>query len=112
MNIEVVRSKYKTPKTYYELSASQVSTPRDVVSFFWDLVKQYRSVPLKNIVDFGAGDARFSLSDHFENYLGIEIDPKAIINSSSNSSRINIINDCAFNLMTLNHHGKKKLENF
>lgn len=98
MNIEVVRSKYKTPKTYYELSASQVSTPRDVVSFFWDLVKQYRTVPLKNIVDFGAGDARFSLSDHFENYLGIEIDPKAIINGSLNNSRINIINDCAFNL--------------
>ncbi|MDR7015039.1 Eco57I restriction-modification methylase domain-containing protein [Acinetobacter sp. 3657] len=102
MNIEAVRNQYKTPKTYYELSASQVSTPEDVVSFFWSLVKQYRTDPLKNIVDFGAGDARFSQSDHFEHYLGIEIDPNAIVSSFSKNTRIKIINDCAFNLKEKN----------
>lgn len=102
MSVETIKVKYKAPKTYYELSASQVSTPREVVSFFWKLVKQYRSEALVNVVDFGAGDARFSFSDHFGRYLGVEIDPNAILSSYSNNSRVNIINDCAFNLKESN----------
>lgn len=97
MAIEKNIVKQRIPKTYYELSASQVNTPKNIVNFFWEILKKYRPNKLHKIVDFGAGDARFSQSNHFDNYIGIEIDPNAII-SHINDSRISIKNDCAFNL--------------
>ncbi|KAF0206376.1 MAG: site-specific [Gallionellaceae bacterium] len=67
----------RTPRTYYELSNSQVSTPAPIVSFYWDIVKQYRP-QLQRVIDLGAGDARFSHGGHFEEYVGVEIDPNAV----------------------------------
>lgn len=97
MAVEKIKVKQRIPKTYYELSASQVNTPFNIVKFFWDILKTYRPNKLNKVVDFGAGDARFSQSNHFDHYLGIEIDPKAII-THARDSRISIYNDCAFKL--------------
>lgn len=66
----------RTPRTYYELSNSQVSTPRSVVSLFWNTVRQYRP-QLQRVLDLGAGDARFAHGGHFTEYVGVEIDPAA-----------------------------------
>ncbi|WP_336984050.1 class I SAM-dependent methyltransferase [Acinetobacter soli] len=89
--------KQRIPKTYYELSASQVNTPKNIVNFFWEILKKYRPNKLNKVVDFGAGDARFSLSNHFKQYIGVEIDPNAIT-SHTHDCRVSVYNDCAFNL--------------
>jgi len=61
-------------KTAYELSRSQVSTPHDVVSLFWEITHTYRP-QLSRVFDLGAGDGRFALGGRYETYEGIEIDP-------------------------------------
>lgn len=66
----------RTPRTYYELRDSQVSTPPPIVSFYWDIVKQHRP-QLQTVLDLGAGDARFSVGGHFKEYIGVEIDSEA-----------------------------------
>ncbi len=65
-----------TPKTYYDLRNSQVSTPVRIVSFFWDVVHRHRA-KLGRVLDMGAGDARFATGGLFSEYVGIEIDPEA-----------------------------------
>lgn len=62
-----------TQRTAYELSQSQVTTPKDVVSLFWKLTKPYRK-NLGSILDMGAGDCRFALGGNFRRYVGVEID--------------------------------------
>lgn len=66
----------RSPRTYYELRDSQVSTPASIVSFYWDIVKQHRP-QLRTVLDLGAGDARFSVGGHYEQYIGVEIDSDA-----------------------------------
>lgn len=61
-------------KTHYELSASQVETPPDVVSLVWQLANERRPSPA-HVVDFGAGDCRFARGGQYGTYKGIEIDP-------------------------------------
>lgn len=67
----------RIPRTYYELRNSQVSTPIPIVSFYWDIVRQHRP-QIRKVLDLGAGDARFSLGGHYEQYVGVEIDPDAV----------------------------------
>lgn len=67
----------RIPRTYYELRNSQVSTPAPIVSFYWDIVRQHRP-QLNRVLDLGAGDARFSFGGHYEQYVGVEIDPDAV----------------------------------
>lgn len=62
-------------KTAYELSQSQVSTPKVLVELFWTLV-QHRRAYLDTVLDLGAGDCRFAFGGSFREYVGIEIDPE------------------------------------
>jgi hypothetical protein len=64
----------KAPRTAYELSQSQVSTPPEVVELFWEVVQNRRS-SLNRVLDLGAGDCRFARGGHYREYVGIEIDP-------------------------------------
>ena len=63
------------PRTAYELSESQVTTPEPVISLFWRLTKRYRD-HFSSVLDMGAGDCRFSAGGPFDRYVGVEIDRK------------------------------------
>jgi hypothetical protein len=65
----------------YDLRASQVATPLEIVKFFWMVVKTHRP-QLGTVLDIGAGDGRFSRFGHYRNYTGIEIDPARIVSPS------------------------------
>ncbi|MGC4014456.1 MAG: Eco57I restriction-modification methylase domain-containing protein [Luteolibacter sp.] len=80
-----------------ELRATQVFTPEDVVEIFWKLVKHYRS-SLNKVLDLGAGDGRFSKSDVFSEYLGIEIDDATPTRKIPPNAKI--IRGCAFEIAT------------
>lgn len=84
----------RSPRTYYELRDSQVSTPAPIVSFYWDIVKQHRP-QLKTVLDLGAADARFSVGGHYEQYVGVEIDPDASAQAQPRP-HVRIENACAF----------------
>lgn len=56
------------------LKRCQVDTPFDLVKATWAHVFQLRE-KIGKVVDFGAGDARFSKAGHFKEYVGYEIDP-------------------------------------
>ena len=61
-------------KNAYELSRSQVDTPQDVVSLFWQIAHRYRR-RFSSVLDLGAGDGRFALGGgRFQEYIGVEID--------------------------------------
>ena len=63
-------------KKAYELSRSQVDTPEDVVSLFWQIAHRYRH-RFSSVLDLGAGDGRFALGGgRFEEYIGVEIDKR------------------------------------
>ena len=82
------------PKTAYELSASQVTTPDDVVALFWSITTQHRK-HFDSVVDYGAGDCRFSTGNAFSKYTGIEIDPVRSKNAKLDGSSV-LIHECAF----------------
>lgn len=82
------------PRTAYELSQSQVTTPEPVVRLFWDLTKQYRR-HLKSVLDMGAGDCRFAIGGNFERYTGVEIDKKRIA-AAKVPSNGEILHGCVF----------------
>lgn len=65
------------PRTAYELSQSQVTTPKPVVRLFWALTKRYRK-HLESVLDMGAGDCRLAVGGNFERYTGVEIDKKRV----------------------------------
>ena len=60
-------------RTAYELSQSQVTTPKEIVTLFWKLARKYRQ-RLDCVLDMGAGDCRFSVGGNFSRYIGVEID--------------------------------------
>lgn len=60
-------------KSAYELSESQVETPKNVVSLFWRLARRQRKT-LGTVVDLGAGDCRFAHGGVYKQYIGLEID--------------------------------------
>ena len=63
-------------KNAYELSRSQVDTPEDVVSLFWQVAHKYRH-RFSSVLDLGAGDGRFALGGgRFGEYVGVEIDKR------------------------------------
>jgi hypothetical protein len=82
------------PKTAYELSESQVETPPDVVTLFWELARARRP-SLGPVLDLGAGDGRFNSGGHFRKYTGIEIDRRKIL-SAGILQRGVLIGGCAF----------------
>jgi hypothetical protein len=63
------------PRTAYELSRSQVSTPVGVVSLFWRITKQHRP-HFESVLDLGADDCRLAEGGSYDAYTGVEIDAK------------------------------------
>lgn len=57
------------------LDRCQVDTPSDVVDATWRHVDQLRK-SVGKVVDFGAGDGRFSRAGRYQSYLGYEIDSR------------------------------------
>ena len=81
-------------KNSYELSDSQVDTPIEIVKLFWSIVKTYRKEKINNVIDFGSADCRFSQSEHFNYYLGVELDKSRIV--IPHDERVEVVNKCAF----------------
>ncbi|MGH9760656.1 MAG: Eco57I restriction-modification methylase domain-containing protein [Blastocatellia bacterium] len=82
------------PRTAYEISESQVTTPEPVVTFFWQLTKQYRHRFI-SVLDIGAGDCRFAKGGLFERYVGVEIDRHRVATANPPANG-KIIHGCAF----------------
>jgi hypothetical protein len=91
----------KHPRTAYELSQSQVTTPERVVSLFWQLTGERRT-HLGTVLDMGAGDGRFALSGCFEKYVGVEIDRNRCVTATL-PERGTILHGCVFR-HTANHY--------
>jgi len=78
----------------YELSRSQVTTPKPVVSLFWRLVSEHRP-RLGSVLDLGAGDGRFAQGGYFDRYTGVELDASRAATARPPSNG-RILNECAF----------------
>lgn len=53
----------------------QIYTPHEIISGYWDLLRNYRPV-LGSVIDMGAGDGRFAVGGHYKRYIGVEINKK------------------------------------
>jgi hypothetical protein len=82
------------PRTAYELSASQVTTPESIVSLFWRITREYRPA-LGTVLDMGAGDCRLARDGPFEKYVGVEIDGKRVA-AATPPTNGKIIHNCVF----------------
>ena len=82
------------PRTAYELSESQVTTPEPVIDLFWRLAQQRRQ-HLGSVLDLGAGDCRFANGGSFSQYVGIEIDRKRVTTATPPPNG-KVIHDCVF----------------
>lgn len=82
------------PKTSYELSSSQVSTPAEVIALFWKLAHAARPF-LDTVIDLGAGDCRFSYGGNYGRYVGVEIDPARSVHAALPPSGT-LSHTCAF----------------
>ena len=76
------------------LNSCQVDTPPEIVSSVWNHVREFRS-HVTNVVDFGAGDGRFSLMKSYQQYIGYEIDERRFENGRL-PPNATIIHQCAF----------------
>ena len=76
------------------LNRCQIDTPRDLIELTWSHVKLSRQ-SIGKVVDFGAGDARFSRYGEFQEYLGYEIDEERC-SSLDLPDHVQLINRCAF----------------
>lgn len=76
------------------LDRCQVDTPHELVSEVWRQVHQRRR-KIRKVVDFGAGDARFSKSGKYGHYVGYEID-QTRCPLEEVPPRAEIVNACAF----------------
>ena len=74
------------------LEKCQVDTPVSLVRAAWRHVGRYRQ-HIGKVVDFGAGDGRFSRFGNYERYIGYEVDKTRCRPVGSNAK---IINSCAF----------------
>ena len=76
------------------LTRCQIDTPPDLIQLTWHHVKRLRP-RLGKVIDFGAGDARFSKPGEYQEYLGYEIDEQRHI-SVDVPDNVRLINRCAF----------------
>lgn len=81
-------------KSNYELSKSQVDTPPEVVSKFWQILSRHRH-RCSTVLDLGAGDGRFAIGGRYDSYLGLEIDRRRRV-SPDLPSNAEIAYECAF----------------
>ena len=83
----------KTAVSRY-LKRCRVDTPIALVNAVWSHVFNVR-VTVRKVLDFGAGDGRFSRQGQFEEYIGYEIDRSLYIHSRL-PKNVTILNRCAF----------------
>ena len=76
------------------LQRCQVETPDGLVQATWHHVQQSRS-RVGKVVDFGAGDGRFSRYGRYRQYVGYEIDT-TLCAKAALSEPASLINQCAF----------------
>jgi hypothetical protein len=91
---ELTRGWGARKKVSLYLDRCQVDTPRDLVDATWRHVLKLRP-KLKTVVDFGAGDGRFSRGGRYVRYIGYEID-RARCRGISLPPKAVILNRCAF----------------
>lgn len=76
------------------LERCQVETPEDLVQATWRHVRELRP-RIGKVVDFGAGDGRFSRHGRYREYVGYEIDT-ALCAKANLPGSASLINKCAF----------------
>ncbi|MBC3920509.1 N-6 DNA methylase [Undibacterium sp. CY18W] len=76
------------------LAKCQVDTPHEFVEALWKIVHTKRNT-ISTVVDFGAGDGRFSSYGTFKKYVGFEIDEKRF-SPNSFGKNVKLKNECAF----------------
>lgn len=81
-------------KTAYQLRLSQVQTPNNIITLFWQLIRDKRP-SLSRVLDLGAGDGRFAYGGHYRRYEGIEIDPE-VSRGAKLPPGAHLITGCAF----------------
>jgi len=75
------------------LDRCQVATPDPLVNWVWEQVLHFRPEGIAQVLDLGAGDGRFSLAGHYEEYTGVEIDARKIPNVAPNGATF--VHGCA-----------------
>ena len=76
------------------LERCRVDTPFNLVTAVWAHVTKLRR-SVRKVLDFGAGDGRFSKTGRYCEYLGYEIDSSRY-NSTDLPTNATILNKCAF----------------
>ena len=76
------------------LDRCRVATPLSLVSAAWTHVSEARQTIVK-VLDFGAGDGRFSRKGEYDSYLGYEIDA-SLFRHTTLPSNATILSRCAF----------------
>ena len=78
----------------FYLGRSQVDTPPNLVDATWAHVKLLRG-SIGKVVDFGAGDGRFSVGGSYREYVGYEIDDSRFKRARL-PDNATLVNRCAF----------------
>jgi hypothetical protein len=78
------------------LDRCQVDTPMPLVKRVWEQIRSRRTDRLRKVVDFGAGDCRFSKHGSFTRYIGYEVDAERIKLTASLTRGVELVNQCAF----------------
>jgi hypothetical protein len=76
------------------LERCQVSTPSSLVQATWRHVRSLRD-RIGKVVDFGAGDGRFSQYGSYNEYLGYEVDGR-VCKDAPLPPKARLLNQCAF----------------
>lgn len=76
------------------LQRCQVETPDELVQATWRHIHESRP-DVGKVVDFGAGNGRFSRHGRYREYIGYEID-SSMYQGAQLSDRARLINQCAF----------------
>ena len=78
------------------LDRCRVDTPLQLVERIWHEVLCRRSTRPEKVVDFGAGDGRFSRYGSFRRYIGYEVDIMRVRSAVPLSKGAKLVNECAF----------------
>jgi hypothetical protein len=76
------------------LDRCQVDTSEDLVARVWQEVLRRRP-SIGSVVDFGAGDGRFSRAGRYASYVGFEIDPRRFA-KTKRIANARMVQNCAF----------------
>jgi len=76
------------------LDRCQVFTPEEWVQRLWKLI-QARRASTGKVVEFGAGDGRFSHAGAFRTYVGYEVDAK-LVRRAKLPKNAKLLQECAF----------------